>query len=428
MRRRLVGAILVWMLAALPACGSRPRERRDGPKAAATTRLAPAAPSSRASASAPVSAAAAPRPAPPPIAVAAGELCQLSRGPVQLAYTGAALLVVEPDVEDPRIVINVEGTPRAVTLPAAPKAAAAKNGKPAEARQAERLALSEPAVPAPLSACAAAGGFYFCADKVGDLRRSARLDEPGKVLARARAGSPIAAAPAAFGHTVYAYLGDRKTSEGATTQAFAAVDDGPPVLLSEEGAGATFVALAPRGEEVVAMYVDARRVLTPVHARVLGGGAKLTLGPDAVLFVGGGADARVLGAIAQGAPGTELALLATEKDMKDFGLAAIKIDEQPRDDAPVTWSLYPGAIDRAAIAATQGVTPVLVLRVRPTAPNADEARLLELGQLEGGAFKALCTVAEGKRFQDLAVAADRKGGVWLAYTDGDGTWVERRGR
>jgi hypothetical protein len=421
MRSRLLGAAL--LLATLGACSSRPRERREAP----STRSAAARPAPSSSAREPPLASDAPRPA--PIAVASGDLCQLSRGPVQLAYTGAVTLAVDPDADEPRIVFNVEGTPRAVALPAAAKGAPAKNGKPAEPAKAERLALSEPALPAPLPACAAAGSLFFCVDPAGDVRRSTRAGEQGKILARARPGSPVAAAPIAGARSVYAYLGDRKTSEGSMTLAFAALDDSPPVTLSEDGAGATFVALAPRGGEVVAMYIDARRVLTPVHARILGAGPKLALGPDAVLFVGGGGDARQLGAIAQGAPGTELALLATEKDEKDFGLAAIKIDEQPRDDARVTWSLYPTAMDRVAIAATQGVTPALVLRTRPLAANNAEERVLELGELEpGGAYKLLCTVAEGKRFQDLAVAADRKGHVWLAYTDGDGTWVERRGK
>ena len=27
---------------------------------------------------------------------------------------------------------------------------------------------------------------------------------------------------------------------------------------------------------------------------------------------------------------------------------------------------------------------------------------------------------------DLAMLVDRDGSLWIAYTDGDGTWVERR--
>jgi hypothetical protein len=248
------------------------------------------------------------------------------------------------------------------------------------------------------------------------------------VVAQARVGSPLAAAAIAGTHVVYAFLGDRRTSEGPTTLAFAALDDEIPIQLSEDGAGATFVTLASRGEGVVAMYIDARRVLTPVHARILGGGTgKLVLGPDAVVFVGSGTDGRIAGVIAQGSHGHELALLPVDKDDRAFGLAAIRIEEQPRDDAATTWSLYPAALDRPAVAATQGTWPIRVLRVRPVDAQPKGKALLELGEVDAaGVFKALCPVVEGSSFSDLAMLVDREGALWIAYTDGEGTWVERR--
>jgi hypothetical protein len=201
------------------------------------------------------------------------------------------------------------------------------------------------------------------------------------------------------------------------------------VLLSEDGSGATSVTLVSRGEQALAVYVDARRVLTPVHARVLSAVGKLGLGPDAVVFVGGGSDGRPLGAIAQGSLGSEIALVPIDRDEKEFGLAAIRVDEQPHDDAPVTWSLYPAAMDRPAVAATQGVWPIRVLRTRPADVDPKARHVLELGELDAaGAFRALCVVAKGAAFDDLAIAVDGAGGLWLAYTDATGTWVERRGK
>ncbi len=200
------------------------------------------------------------------------------------------------------------------------------------------------------------------------------------------------------------------------------------MVLSEDGAGATFVTLASRGEEVVAMYIDARRVLTPVHARILTGSGKLGLGADAVVFVGSGTDGRISGAIARGSHGHELALLPVDKDDHAFGLAAIRIEEQPRDDAATTWSLYPAALDRPSVAATQGVWPIRVLRVRPVGTEPRGKAMLELGEVDAaGVFKGLCPVAEGTSFADLAMLVDRAGALWIAYTDGDGTWIERRG-
>jgi hypothetical protein len=269
----------------------------------------------------------------------------------------------------------------------------------------------------------------FCGDKAGHIRRSSVTGEGAVVVAEARPGSPVAAATIAGTHVVYAFLADRKGADGAVTVAFAGLDDAPPVVLSEDGAGATHIALASRGEEAVATYVDARRVLTPVHARVLTGAGKLGLGPDAVLFVGSGTDGRTPAAIAQGGSGVEHVLLPMDKDDRAFGLAAIRIDEQPHDDATTVWSLYTAAIEHPVVAATQGAWPIRVLRTRPGEGDAKGKVVLELGELDAaGVWKALCPVAEGAAFADPTLLVDPTGALWIAYTDADGTWIERRGR
>ena len=277
--------------------------------------------------------------------------------------------------------------PRTAVLPAAAKAApppgkagkaAAKEAKP------ERLALAGAAERAASPGCAAAGGALFCLDKGGGVHRWTLHGDGGDVIAQARSGSPLTAAALAGGHVAYAFLADRRTTEGATTLAFVALDDATPITLSEDGSGATHVVLASRGDDAVALYVDARRVLTPVHARVLSApSGKLVLGTDAVVFVGGGTDGRTLGTIAR-EDGHELALLPIDKDDKAFGMAAIRVEEQPRDDAAVTWSLYPATMERPAIAATQGVTPIRVLYARPASADPKGKKVLELRRARRG--------------------------------------------
>ncbi|APR84684.1 Hypothetical protein A7982_10033 [Minicystis rosea] len=444
MNRRLLVSALV--LATLASCNEPKRERKqigppgaeittpDRPKSAPATSGSTIAALPSATASATGTAKGSAASSAPAVPLEPGDICRVTRGPMQVPFTGQALLWIDeasPEREV-RVVFNHDGVPRAASLPAAAKPAPpAKNGKRGDTKRApERLALSEPAERLVLPPCAFAGGSFFCVDKSGAIHRSRTLGEEGAVVAQARSGSPVAAASIGGSHVVYAFLADRKTTEGAVTLAFAGFDDQTPITLSEDGAGATFVTLAPRGEEVVAMYIDARRVLTPVHARVLtGGSGKLSRGPDAVLFVGSGTDARTAGVIAQGGPGSELVLLALEKDEKEFGMAAVQLDEQPRDDARVTWSIYPAGIDHGQIAATQGSTPMRVLRVRPASAEPKAKKVLELGELSGGGvYKPSCPVAEGSKFVDPAILVDRQGAVWLAYTDGDGTWIERRGR
>jgi len=446
MDRRWIGGAL---LAALGACEARSGRRlakaTASPSASAPAATARPAPPPSASARSQASAEpAAPTASAPsgdagaaPVAKPAapgkpGDPCRLTRGPIQLTFTGPATILPEGDA-DPRVVFNQDGVPRPVVLPAAAKAApppgkASKAGAAKEAKP-ERLALAGAAERAASPACAAAGDALFCLDKAGGVHRWTRSGEGGAVVAQARPGSPLTAASLAGGHVAYAFLGDRRTTEGAVTLAFVGLDDAMPTTLSEDGSGATYVLLASRAEDAVAVYVDARRVLTPVHARVLSApSGKLVLGQDAVVFVGGGTDGRTPGAIARGKDGHELALLPIEKDEKAFGLAAIRVEEQPRDDAAVTWSLYPAAMERPAVAATQGVWPIRVLHARPAGADTKGKKVLELGELDAaGTFKPLCPVADGSSYADLSVAVDGAGALWLAYTDGEGTWIEKRG-
>ena len=357
------------------------------------------------------------------------DACTLLRGPIQLGMTGAATLWLEdeagPDM-DPRIVFNREGIPRRVTLPAAAKGDATK---PA-GKKPERLALGEPAERATAPGCASAGGYLFCMSAAGALHRTTLAGENDVVIGQGRPGASIAASAIGPGHTVAAFLGDRKTTEGVVTMAFAALDTATPVQLSEDGSGATFVALAPRGDQAVAMYIDARRALTPLHARVLSWKAgRLDLDCDAVLFVGEGTEGRTTGAMVVGPSGPTYGLLPIFKDTTTFGLATIRIDERPRDDAEVTWSTYPGGLDNAPVAATSGVSPMRALRVLPASGDAGAKRVLELGEIaDSGAWRPLCAVAERASFNDVSLLADRSGTLWIVYTDGDGTWIERRGR
>jgi hypothetical protein len=445
MNPRPLGVMLGAIVVATAACDGPKRDTAPSTSAApkhveapsakptsSATPVAPTAASSAATTANATSAAASAAPS-PTIPGVAGDVCKAARGPVQLPFTGQVALWIDESAPEPRFVQNHDGVPRAATIPApTPKKKDAKKPSAAPSAQAptpERLALSEPAQRATTPGCAAAGGFLFCMDRTGAIHKSAVVGQQGPVVARARAGAPIAASSIGGSHVLLAYLADKQTTEGTTTVAHAIVDDAAPVLLSEEGAGATFITLAPRGAEVVAMYVDARRVLTPVHARVLTFADKLALGSDAVLFVGGGSDGRLGGALALGPRGTEHALIAIEKDFKDFGMAAIRIEDQPRDDARVTWSLYPAGMERAAVAATQGTSPIRVLRTRPASADPRAKAILELGELDAaGVYKATCAVAESAAFRDLAIAVDRRGSLWLAYTDADGTWVEERGK
>ncbi|XXT18129.1 hypothetical protein WME94_48660 [Sorangium sp. So ce429] len=430
--------------AAAPASSVAPAPAATSSAAAAASAAALDAGAAADAAAAPDAAAAAPDAAAPDAAADAAVTaaapdagCKLRRGPLALSLRGPALLWAPDDAAraDFRVIFNRDGVAQHVTPafgallgPLSPRQQSSPDAGTGSASPDAGTGSEEPAR-ASWPACEVASGFVFCMDQGGTIRRTPLAGGAAPPLGAGRRGTPISAVSLPGGRTLLAFLSDRKTSEGAVTQAFAVLDDGPAVPLSAEGSGATFVALSPWKGGALAMYIDARSALTPVHARTLGLTAegKLELGPDAVLFVGDAGESRMGGALARGADGPAYVLLPAAKDISAFGMAAIRIDDAPRDDMPAVWSLYPNGLSPAPIAATQGVTPIHVARVRPTAREPGAPHALELGQLDGeGRFQARCLALEGRSFKHVAIEADRDGSLWLAYTTSAGTFVEQR--
>ncbi|HEY4119322.1 MAG TPA: hypothetical protein VGM56_15755 [Byssovorax sp.] len=386
--------------AAATASGSPAASARGAATASATTTSAAATATASASGAPATSATASDEPL---------EACGV--GLAQLPFTGPAALVREGD--DVRVVFNDKGVARAATVGAAPDAGtrAALDGTPTRATS---------------PACARAATAWFCAEPTGTIHRQSLGGDGDKVVAQGRPGAPLAAAELGGGHAVVAFLADRKTTEGAVTLAFAAVDDAPPTLLSEEGSGATYVALAPHDGKALAAYVDARRAMTPVHARELSIDAKgkLTLGKDAVPFVGEGSDARTPCALVGGGDSL-VGLVPIGDGAVGFGMASVRIGATPSDDAPTSWSRYPNGCTPAPLAATRAF-PAKVARARPSNKAPDSRRVLELGDLDAaGGFTSRCAIADAGSFSDVSIEVDGKGVAWIAFTDGKGTWLAR---
>jgi hypothetical protein len=207
------------------------------------------------------------------------------------------------------------------------------------------------------------------------------------------------------------------------------IDDEQPFRISDEGAGATDVTLAERGNELLVLYVDARLAMSPLHARVISYEAgKSHLGPDNVVYVGGGSDHQILVALTSDASGAMLGLMPTTVD-DAFGLAAVKIESPPKIDEPSEISPYLNGINTAPISATLGGKRMYIASVRPITKEATSVRGIELGvATERGKFSytSLGFVASAGSVKDVAVLADKSGSLWLHYTDQDGSWLERR--
>jgi len=326
-------------------------------------------------------------------------------------------------------VLDDDGKPRTSSYPIVPVLPLASATAPPAAEPASAGAGSGYAVP-----CALAGESVFCADRSGAVHQAARDGSGDRIVGSSRTGSRIAAAPLAGTHTVLGYLASRQTSEGWVSEAWVVVDDAAPVRLSEDGSGATSLALSQRGAAVLALYVDARAALTAMHARPIKlEGAAAQLGEDAVVFVGGPGDRRTSGALVAPPPQPGLntpgdpawALLPIAKDLA-FGLALVRLDDPPHVDEPVSWSMYENGLDPAPVAGTHTAGHPWAARVVPHDASPQAARQLELGSIgAAGAFTAHEIIPTTGKPSDVSLAGDAQGALWLAWVDGGGSWLER---
>ncbi len=343
--------------------------------------------------------------------------CKVLRGPVALPVRGAVALVPRSDAID--AILDQDGQPRVVSLPAPPF-------RIGQAPAGTREPAAEPPSPGLTIPCAVAADRVFCADRAGNVHRtSLATGGDDRVVASSRAGSRIAAGVLGADHVALAYLASRQTSEGWVSEAWLAVDDRPPVRLSEDGCGATAVTLARRGDGLVALSVDARAALTALHARPLSFDGAPRLGEDAVVFVGGPGDRRTAAALAP-TTGPSWALMPIAKDVGSFGLAIVQVEDPPRVDEPVTWSMYPNGLDPAPVAAAGVRGGAWVARVRPQSSEPGSPRALEVGRVrDHGAFDPLDLVPTVGAISDVALAADARGALWIGWLDGTGAWVAR---
>jgi hypothetical protein len=356
-------------------------------------------------------------------------------GPAQLVERDAQLLVV----------INESGGPGVLRMPI-PPADVALTPSPFGS-VVERRGFSP--------SCEVSGPYVYCADAAGSLTRASLANLGGtrgsvppltlqRGVAKVLAGSRFAAARTPDGQTVLAFLRQRQAQEprdAGLTEAWAQVDGEPPVRLSEDGNGATSIALESTTTGVRALYLDGRSAMTPVHLRAFTftaprpGASSVVLQADAVIHIAGPAEPSTriswvpLGPAAKAAV-TSVALLPSAADALRFGLFAWTLPAvvPPAFAASPTFSLYPNGLDPAPVAATSHRSQELawVVRVRPESVAPTATHVAELGTVDGAArVQPLLVLGAVGAGAHVSVLEDTTGAVWTLRGDATQSMLER---
>jgi hypothetical protein len=288
------------------------------------------------------------------------------------------------------------------------------NATASEKLKTAKIAVQPPAMTASLRSYWISGGRLVARS----FARPATVG-PLETLASDAHDGTLVAAVAAGSRDAVAYIA-RPSSAKSDRRARLWVQGEPTTYgLSDDGAGASSVAVGGSERRIWAVSLDERTAMSPLHARAVDlpdvGPARR--GPDVVVWVGPSCEVHT--EIALGAPGGEPVVIAPlARDATSFGLAAIPIGREPHMDSVSRFTPYPNGLDPAPVAAADACGGTWVAYVRPKAAAPGSPSVLAIAPLEGGALGEETVAAESDRIPSASFA----GGTLVYWADGR-TWA-----
>jgi hypothetical protein len=196
--------------------------------------------------------------------------------------------------------------------------------------------------------------------------------------------------------------------------------DGRMLNATPEGAAASSVSLVRVGEDLIVSSIDGRSGMTPVHARrYLNKTGQLE--PDVVVWVSG-ATQGMTEIVSVASDGGSWLLMAVEKDVSHFGLAALALDAQPKMDPPLRWRTYENGLDRAPAAAAVVCGAPLAIYVRPIDAKPGSDQELVMSDLTLAETASSERLASARGFADVSLYPVAEGAV-VAYVADRRTWA-----
>lgn len=268
---------------------------------------------------------------------------------------------------------------------------------------------------------ALAGSYAYWIRKTMLLRRRLDGSTAPEVLARdAREGTRVAAALIGSKRkAVAAYIAE----SGEQLVARLWGEAGERLLLTPEGSQATSVNLVPSNGDLLAIVLEGRTSMSPIHARrLLLRGKVPHVREDVVVWVGPPSQPLSEVVSLAGPQGDAWAFLTLERSITEFGLAWFRVAGDPEMDVEVSWLTYPNGINPAPVAAGTACGRSLVLFARPSESRPRSPQELHIARLSGARLEPSEVVARSRAFNNISLAGV-KGGALLTWTADWRTWA-----
>ena len=192
--------------------------------------------------------------------------------------------------------------------------------------------------------------------------------------------------------------------------------------LAEHGIQSNSVGLVRHGDGWLAVFMDGRMAMTPVHARSFQLKAgKPVFSEDRVIWVG--------------PPGnslTELTLvkekkhvwsfLALPRDSRQFGIARIGIDLSARDVPEPSWRLFDNGIDPAPLATAHVCGRATLLFAEPSNAIPRAPQELRWARVDADGIGRSQVIARSRAFSNISLAPVG-GGALISYVADRRTWA-----
>lgn len=258
------------------------------------------------------------------------------------------------------------------------------------------------------------------------LVRQAITGGPLEVLANdARAYTQVAGLPQVDPSTpnAVAYVGVRPNGQSNLVARFW-IEGGAAQDLSPEGTTANSVALVRRQNDWLALFLEARTGMSPLHARAIAFTPQgATLGADFIAWVAGSAQPMTIVRAISDEQQT-WAFLPIERDISRFGLARIAVADMAKTEPVVAWRDYPNGMDPAPIATALVCGRPMVLYSRPSSAAPHAPQELHLAAVLSTGLGPSTLVGSSRGYSDVSLAAIA-GGALVVFVADHRTWARR---